>query len=131
MLRQCLAQPRPANGVCCMRGLAALIALVALFGAQALAQGQSARQRGHQDRAAASQNGCPPGTYSIVNAPDGSALSILFDDFSIAASGARAARKSCNLQIPLNLPEGYTLGVYRVDYRGFSRLSSGQSAQLN
>lgn len=79
-------------------------------------------------------NGCPEGSYSVVNAPDGSALSILFDGFSIAA-GPRAdgvvLRKVCNIQVPLQLPDGYSLGVYRVDYRGFAHLDPTQTAELN
>ena len=113
-----------------MRFLAALVALIALLFAPAYAQGEGPNQRGRQN-SGVSENGCSPGTYSIINAPDGSALTILFDDFSIVSSEANVARKYCNLQIPLNLPAGHTLGVYRVDYRGFSRLSSRQSANLS
>jgi hypothetical protein len=31
----------------------------------------------------------------------------------------------------LNLPDGYSLGVYKVDYRGFSHLSAKQEAGLS
>ena len=77
---------------------------------------------------------CAGGTYSAVNSPDGTTLSILFDNFVITtALGAagRVERKSCSIQVPLNLPEGYSLGVYKVDYRGFSRLSDKQEANLS
>jgi hypothetical protein len=34
------------------------------------------------------------------------------------------------MQVPLNLPNGYTLGLYKVDYRGFSHLSDKQYSEL-
>ena len=77
------------------------------------------------------QSGCPQGTFSVVNSPDGSTLSILFDDFSVTAgAGKDTDRKVCSLTVPLNLAEGYSLGVYKVDYRGFARLFSKQYSEL-
>ena len=77
------------------------------------------------------QSGCPQGTFSVVNSPDGSALSILFDDFSVTAGASQNTdRKTCSLTVPLNLAAGYSLGVYKVDYRGFARLFSKQYSEL-
>lgn len=77
--------------------------------------------------AALAQDGCPEGSYSVINSPDGTSLSILFDDF-VVSSGER--QRQCNLHVPLNLPEGYSLGVYRVDYRGFAHLARKETAEL-
>jgi hypothetical protein len=77
--------------------------------------------------------GCPTGTFSIVNSSDGTSLSILFDAFSVSSSGGSGSSnelKECNLKIPLHLPEGYSLGVYRVDYRGFAHLAPKQTSEL-
>jgi hypothetical protein len=107
-----------------MRLSAALIALVLLASTNALAQTQTTSP----------MNGCPGGSYSVANSPDGSTLSILFDSFVVTkGQGVDAGneRKTCTIQIPLALPEGYTLGVYRVDYRGFAHLSTGQSSELS
>lgn len=82
---------------------------------------------------AIAESGCPQGTFSIVNSPDGSTLSILFDDFVVTAAagaGKNIDRKDCSQTIPLNLPAGYSLGVYKVDYRGFARLFSKQYSEL-
>ena len=82
---------------------------------------------------ALADNGCPQGSFSIVNTPDGSTLTILFDEFSLSSggnTGKSTEQKECNLQIPLHLPEGFSLGVYRVDYRGFARLAPKQSSEL-
>jgi len=76
------------------------------------------------------QNGCAPGTFSIINSPDGRAASVLFDDFSVTAGGGSGnARSICNLQVPVKLPAG-AVGVYKVDYRGFAFLSTKQSSEL-
>jgi hypothetical protein len=56
-----------------------------------------------------------------VLAPDNSALSILFTDLTVEGSGATSAQ--CTIDVPLELPEGMSLGVYRVDYRGFASLA--------
>ena len=82
--------------------------------------------------AAMAGEACPQGTYSVVNAPDGTSLSILFDLFSLTSEGAArtSQSKECSLRVPLNLPEGYSLGVYRVDYRGFAYLQRKQTSEL-
>jgi hypothetical protein len=76
--------------------------------------------------------GCPEGSYSIVTSPDGSSLSILFDRFAVAGTQANDgfARVACSMEIPLHLPEGYSLGVYTTDYRGYARLDKRQRAEL-
>jgi hypothetical protein len=66
---------------------------------------------------------------TAVSAPDGSALTILFDDMTVSGDGSASA--SCSIVAPLELPEGYSLGVYRVDYRGFAHLAKGQTAELS
>jgi len=79
-------------------------------------------------------NGCPEGSYSIVMSPDGTTLSILFDQFTIESSGTSASgkpRKICRISAPLNLPENYSIGVYKVDYRGFAKLAAKQETQLD
>ena len=76
---------------------------------------------------------CGGGSYSVVNSPDGTSVSVLFDNFTAQGNQAVAgvARTNCAVRIPLNLPPGYSLGVFRMDYRGFAHLDPGQSAQLS
>lgn len=64
---------------------------------------------------------------TTVASPDGSSLSVLFDTMQV--TGDRQTR-TCAASASLNLPAGYSLGVYRVDYRGFAELAKGQTAQL-
>lgn len=82
--------------------------------------------------AVVTQANCGGGSYSVVNSPDGTSVSVLFDNFTAQGGEAIAGvvRTNCKVRIPLNLPAGYSLGVFRMDYRGFAHLDTGQSAQL-
>lgn len=73
-------------------------------------------------------NGCPAGSASATVAPDGSAISILFDQYIAEAgntTGRRIDRKSCNLAVPVQVPQGYSIAVFQVDYRGFNAVPVG------
>ena len=78
-------------------------------------------------------NGCPEGSYSIVMSPDGTSLSILFDKFTLEGrgiTGSAKPRKVCRISTPLNLPANQSIGVYKVDYRGFAKLVKKQETDL-
>jgi hypothetical protein len=78
-------------------------------------------------------SGCPQGTVSATLSPDGTALSVLFDQFIVEAGGPTGRRvdyKSCNLAIPVNIPQGYSVSIFQVDYRGFNSLPYGARSQL-
>ena len=78
-------------------------------------------------------NGCPEGSYSIVMSPDGSSLSILFDKFTLeggSIAGSAKPKKVCRISTPLNLPANQSIGVYKVDYRGFAKLIKKQETDL-
>jgi hypothetical protein len=84
----------------------------------------------------AAQNGCPVGSYTVIVSPDRTTLSILFDKFHIDSSTVTAsapggtAAMVCHISYPLKLPENMSLGVYKVDYRGFAKLAPAQDASL-
>ena len=66
-------------------------------------------------------------------APDGTTLSLLFDQFSVASTGSPSGaklRKICRISAPLNLPANHSIGVYKVDYRGFAKLVAKQETDL-
>ena len=68
-------------------------------------------------------NGCPAGSASVTVTPDGSTMSVLFDSFAAEAgntTGRRIDRKSCNLRVPIRVPNGYSVALIGVDYRGFN-----------
>ncbi len=76
--------------------------------------------------------GCPAGSASVSLSPDQTALSILFDQYAVEAGNGRTMdRKSCNIAIPVRVPQGYSISVFQVDYRGFNSLPSGARSQFN
>jgi hypothetical protein len=78
--------------------------------------------------------GCPAGTASVSLSPDSKALSILFDQYVVEAgraTGKRLERKSCNVAIPVHVPQGLSVSVFKVDYRGFNSLPAGANSEFN
>ena len=73
-------------------------------------------------------SGCPGGSASVTLSPDYTALSILFDNY-IAESGGNTGRtmdrKSCNIAIPVHVPQGYSVSLFKIDYRGFAAIPQG------
>lgn len=79
-------------------------------------------------------NGCPQGTASAVLSPDQKTLTILFDQFSAEAGGASGRtldRKSCNIAVPIHIPAGLSVAIFKIDYRGFNSLPAGSSSRLS
>ena len=78
--------------------------------------------------------GCPGGSASVSVSPDQTSLSILFDQFLVEAGGSTGKtfdRKNCNIAIPVTVPQGYSVSVFAIDYRGFVGIPSGGRAQLS
>ena len=77
-------------------------------------------------------NGCPANTASVTLSDDKKSLSIIFDQFIAEAGGMnkRLERKSCNIAIPVHVPQGMSVSVINVDYRGYVSLPSQASARL-
>ena len=78
--------------------------------------------------------GCPNGTVSATLSPDAKSLSILFDQYQITAGGTSGHafdRKSCNIAIPVHVPQGRSISILGIDYRGFNRLPPGGASQFN
>jgi hypothetical protein len=76
--------------------------------------------------------GCPANSASVTLSPDQSSLSILFDQYVVeAGNGRQFDRKSCNIAIPVRVPQGYSVSVFQVDYRGFNSLPAGARSTFN
>jgi hypothetical protein len=76
-------------------------------------------------------NGCPSGSVSAALSPDATSLSILFDQYQAMAGGSTGRsfdRKSCNVAIPVNVPNGFSVSLIAVDYRGFNMLPQGATS---
>jgi hypothetical protein len=79
-------------------------------------------------------NGCPSGSASATLSPDQKSLSLIFDEFVVEAGGEtrrRIARKSCNLAIPVHIPQGLSVSIIKVDYRGYNFLPRGASSKFS
>jgi hypothetical protein len=81
--------------------------------------------------ASAGGTGCPQASYSITTTLDGGTISVLFDRFIVETGTRDSEARACRVRVPLDLPEGYGLGVYKIDYRGFAELAGRQTAQLS
>lgn len=80
-------------------------------------------------------NGCPAGSASVSITEDGKTMSVLFDQFAAEAgdtTGRRIDRKSCNLRVPIKVPQGFSVALIGVDYRGFNAIpGSGAYTEFN
>lgn len=77
-------------------------------------------------------NGCPANSASVTLSEDAKSLSIIFDQFIVEAGGMNKTteRKSCNIAIPVHVPQGFSVSVIDVDYRGYVSLPTQASARL-
>lgn len=59
-------------------------------------------------------SGCPADTTDFAITPDGQTLTILFDAYS-----ADPGNKTCNIAVPVHVPNGFQVSLVTADYRGF------------
>ncbi len=78
--------------------------------------------------------GCPGGSVSTTLSPDTKSLSVLFDSYVAEAglvNNKSMDRKSCNVAVPVHIPQGYSISIFKVDYRGFRSIPVGGRGQFN
>jgi hypothetical protein len=77
-------------------------------------------------------NGCPANTASVTLSEDAQSLSLIFDQFIVEAGGMNklTERKTCSIAIPVHVPQGFSVSVIDVDYRGYVSLPGQASARL-
>lgn len=78
--------------------------------------------------------GCPQGSVGITLSPDAKVLSLIFDSYVAEAgksAGKTLQRQTCNLSVPIHVPQGMSVSVLKVDYRGYVYAPKGTSAQFN
>ncbi|SDT80233.1 protein of unknown function [Actinoplanes derwentensis] len=83
------------------------------------------------DVVSANGSGCPLGTAAVTVSPDSKAFTVSYSEFTAqvgADAAATAFRKNCQLGLNVNVPQGYTYAIARVDYRGFAHLEPGAKA---
>jgi hypothetical protein len=71
-------------------------------------------------------SGCPSDSVSATIS--------LFDNYIVEAGGETGKsfdRKTCNVAIPVHVPQGRSVSVLAIDYRGFNQLPRGARSQFN
>ncbi|SEQ47959.1 DUF4360 domain-containing protein [Lentzea albida] len=76
-------------------------------------------------------SGCPAGTAAVAVSEDNKAFTVTYSDY-LAQVGVGAQptdfRKNCQLNLRVNVPQGFTYGIAQADYRGFAHLERGAYA---
>lgn len=75
-------------------------------------------------------SGCPAGTAAVAVSPGNTAFTVTYSQF-LAQVGVGSKptdlRKNCQLNLKVNVPQGFTYGIAQADYRGFASLAKGAS----
>lgn len=73
-------------------------------------------------------DGCRPGSVASNVAPDNKAFTLIFNAFVVeSTASARQAKKSCELDLKLKVPSGWSVGVATADVRGYAALSDAMA----
>ncbi|MEQ0564054.1 DUF4360 domain-containing protein [Amycolatopsis sp. NEAU-NG30] len=78
-------------------------------------------------------SGCPAGTAaaSADVANDNTSFTVHYTNFTAKAGGgasALEARKNCQINVLVHVPQGFTYAIASAEYRGFAHIESGASA---
>src|SRR5262245_45001586 len=76
--------------------------------------------------------GCPQGTVTAILSPDAKSRRVLYDeDWTQTEPGLKLARASCNVAVPVHVPQGLSVSILAVDYRGFADIPSGGTGNFS
>jgi hypothetical protein len=73
-------------------------------------------------------SGCERGTAEVVVSPDNTSFWVMYSDYLAQAgkgAGATDFRKNCQLNLQVNVPQGFTYGIAEATYGGFAHLERG------
>lgn len=76
-------------------------------------------------------SGCPAGTVAVATAPDNTAFTVTYSDYTAQVGPSAAAtdrRKNCQMNLLVHVPQGFTYAIQQVDLRGYAFLAKGASA---
>jgi hypothetical protein len=78
-------------------------------------------------------SGCPAGTAtaSADVASDNTSFVVHYTNFTAKAGGGASAldaRKNCQINVLVHVPQGFTYAIAEAEYRGYAHLESGASA---
>lgn len=113
-----------------MKGTLRVLTLISMVAAGHIAEARGLRL----GQPAYGGNGCPGGTASVTLSPEEDAVTVLFDQYIVEAGGDSRKtldRKSCNIAVPVEVPQGYSVAVFQVDYRGFNMIPRGGMSRFD
>jgi len=74
-------------------------------------------------------SGCPAGSVDIISSTDGQTVTVLFSEYTAMTNGNDiTARVACNLAIPVSVVQGFAVGVFTVDYRGYTVIPTDEGS---
>jgi hypothetical protein len=75
-------------------------------------------------------SGCPDATGKVVLGSSKQAAAYVFDAYAIGDNGRAVDRKTCAIAIPVDVPDGVSVAVRTVGFRGASKLPEGLDATI-
>jgi hypothetical protein len=78
-------------------------------------------------------SGCPKDTVQVAVSPDNTAFTVTYSAYTATVgpdSKPTDARKNCQAALQVNVPNGFSYGIVKVDYRGYAQLAKGATALL-
>jgi hypothetical protein len=75
--------------------------------------------------------GCPPGSAGADISPDGQALTVTYSNLTTEVGPGTPATRAieCRLRLKLRVPKGWSYALENVDFRGYTFLEDGVSAE--
>ncbi|SDN08813.1 DUF4360 domain-containing protein [Allokutzneria albata] len=76
-------------------------------------------------------SGCPAGTAAVAVSPDNTAFTVTYSQYMAKVGpgiSPTEARKNCQLNLKVHVPQGFTYAIAQSDYRGFANLARGATA---
>jgi hypothetical protein len=76
-------------------------------------------------------SGCPDGTALIVRGFSNRAAAFVLHAYTVGDNGRAVDRQTCGIAIPVDVPDGVSVAVRNVGFRGGVQLADGQEAALS
>ncbi|MGW6935840.1 DUF4360 domain-containing protein [Lentzea sp. NPDC054927] len=73
-------------------------------------------------------SGCTQGTAEVIVSPDNTSFWVIYSDYLAQAgkgAGGTDFRKNCQLNLQINVPQGFTYGIAEATYGGFGHIERG------
>jgi hypothetical protein len=79
-------------------------------------------------------SGCKPGTAAVAVSPDNQAFTVTYSEYQAVVgvgAGPLDFRRNCQINVKVNVPQGFTYALAQADYRGYASLAKGATAKLS